>query len=356
MPDSIALQIGQENQIKVRNSTGSTIFNGKPVYTTGMTGNRPTVAYAKGDSPTTSRLLGLLTQDIANNADGKVTTSGYVRNIDTTGTPYGETWADGDELWVSKATAGALTKTEPSAPHHSDYVGQVVNSHATQGSILVHISRHHTLENLSDINGTALTTDGQIPNWNNTGGYFDFDKNINSYTPLTTTNLLQSSGVLTGGALSIGTGGAGVATTFTIASGTGQIVDNTVNPTTVTPVSWSAKTDVAVTNILTQLVTFVAIDSGGNVIQSATDFTPAQMREYIVIGVVVHSNQTTVNAVNQAQIVAYNMGNQLTDLMYSMGLFNVSGNIFSANGANLKINKSAGSIFRRGGKLYNPHG
>lgn len=171
--------------------------------------------------------------------------------------------------------------------------------------------------------------------------------------------LNQSSGVLTGGVLSIGTGGAGVATTFSITAGTGQIVDNTVNPTTVTAVSWTAQINVAVTNILTNLVTFVAIDSGGNVIQSTTDFTPVQMREYIVIGVVVHSNQTTVNAINQAQIVAYNQGNQLTDLMYSIGLFNVSGNIFSANGANLKINKSAGSIFRRGANYTtltdNPH-
>ena len=169
----------------------------------------------------------------------------------------------------------------------------------------------------------------------------------------------QSSGVLTGGTLSIGTGGAGVATTFTIAAGTGQIVDNTVDPSTVTAVSWSAKTDVAVTNILTQLVTFVAIDGSGNVVQSATDWTPVQQREYVVIGVAVHSNQTTVNAVNQTQVVAYAPGAQVSDLMYGLGLFNVSGNVFTANGANLKLNKSAGSIFRRGSNYTtladNPH-
>jgi hypothetical protein len=169
----------------------------------------------------------------------------------------------------------------------------------------------------------------------------------------------KSTGVITGGVLSIGTGGAGVATTFSITSGTGQIVDNTVSPNTVTAVTWTTKTDVAVTNLLTNLVTFIAIDSGGNVIQSTTDFTPAQMREYIVLGIVVHSNLTTVNAVNQAQIVAYNQGNQLTDLAYGLGLFNVSGNVFSPNGANLKVNKSAGSIFRRGANYTtlsdNPH-
>lgn len=174
-----------------------------------------------------------------------------------------------------------------------------------------------------------------------------------------TTDLLQSTGIFTGGVLSIGVGGAGVATTFTIASGTGQVVDNTVNPTTVTPVTWAAKTNVAITNLLTKTVTYVAIDSSGNVQQSATDWTPAQLRTYIEIGVVVHADQTVVNAVNQMQGVAYNALNQFQDLTYSLQGFNVGGNIFSANGANLKLNKSAGSVFKQGANYSsltnNPH-
>lgn len=210
MPDSITLQIGQENQLKARNSTGSTISNWKPVYESGMLGNRPTIALARWNVTATSYLLGLTTQDIANNADGKVTTSGYVRNINTTGTPYGETWADGDTLWVSKATAGAITNIEPSAPHHCDRIGSVVNAHATQGSILVSIDRHQTLENLSDVNGTALTTSGQIPNWNNSTGYFDFDKNINDYqsTLISGTNIktINSTSLLGSGDITISGG------------------------------------------------------------------------------------------------------------------------------------------------------
>jgi len=38
---------------------------------------------------------------------------------------------------------------------------------------------------LTDVDGTALSTDGQFPNWNNTQKYFDFDKNINDYVPYT---------------------------------------------------------------------------------------------------------------------------------------------------------------------------
>jgi hypothetical protein len=181
MPDDVTLQIGQELQLKARNNTTSTILNGYPVYSSGMLGNRPTIALAKGDADSTGKVLGLATQDIPKNNDGKITTFGYVRNINTTGTPFGQTWVDGDTLWVSKTTAGYLTNVEPAVPHHSDVVGQVVNAHATQGSILVNIRHHNTLEELSDINGTPLTTTGQFPSWNQTAGYFDFDDDILAY-------------------------------------------------------------------------------------------------------------------------------------------------------------------------------
>ena len=114
----------------------------------------------------------------------------------------------------------------------------------------------------------------------------------------------NSTGVKTGGVLSIGAGGAGVATTFTIASGVGMVVDNTTTPATLINVSWAAQTNVAVTNIATQPLTFVAIDSSGTVIQQATDFNGTDHRQYIVIGTVVHTNLTTVTAVNQAQHLA----------------------------------------------------
>jgi hypothetical protein len=181
MPDDVTLQLGQELQLKARNKTASTILNGYPVYSSGMLGNRPTIALAKGDADSTGKVLGLATQDIPKNGDGKITTFGYVRNINTTGTPFGQTWADGDTLWVSKTTAGYLSNVEPAVPHHSDIIGQVVNAHATQGSILVNVRHHNTLEELSDVNGTPLTTTGQFLSWNQTDGYFDFDDNILAY-------------------------------------------------------------------------------------------------------------------------------------------------------------------------------
>ena len=186
----ITQQIGQELFLKVRNPpAGSTITNASVVYISGRTGVFPDVALARSDSETTSAIVGIATQDIASPAFGYVTTLGYVRGIKTDYTGagiWGTTWVTGDTLYVSKTTAGQLTNIEPSAPHHSDVVATVGVVSATQGSILVNITKHKTFQELSDVNGTPLTTTGQIPVWDNTGGYFDFTSNISDFTSINT--------------------------------------------------------------------------------------------------------------------------------------------------------------------------
>ena len=197
----ITQQIGQELFIKAHNRTGATIPNGTPVYIDGRQGNRPKIWLAKSDSESTSAVIGVTTQDIENLHDGFVTTFGYVRQIKTN---YSG-WNEGDKLYVSKTTAGLLTNVEPAVPHHSDVVGQVAVLGAEGiGSIFVNISKHFTLEELTDVDGTPLTADGQIPVWNETNKYFDFDKNINDYKTFSgfenrtdSTISIDSSGVFT---------------------------------------------------------------------------------------------------------------------------------------------------------------
>ena len=198
LDSQVTLQVGQETLVRVVNKTGGNIVDGTPVYLSGAQGNRPKVGLARGNTHITGNSIGLATEHIADNQEGFVTVRGLVRDLNTTGSPYGETWADGDTLWVSKATAGYLTNAEPSVPHHSNRVGIVVRAHATQGQILVQVSQHCTLEELSDVDGTPLTTTGQFPSWHQTGGYFDFDKNINDYVKLDQT----TPQTITGGLLS----------------------------------------------------------------------------------------------------------------------------------------------------------
>lgn len=185
----VTMQLGQEMFIKVRNDAGgSTIANATPVYIAGRTGVFPEIAPAKSDSDTTSRCIGITTQDIDSPGFGYVTTFGYVRGIKTNyigSGVWGTTWSAGDRLYISKTLSGQLTNVEPSSPHHSDIVGIVGIVSSNQGSILVNIVPHKTLEELTDVNGTALITSGQFPVWNQDLKYFDFNYNIDDYVPYT---------------------------------------------------------------------------------------------------------------------------------------------------------------------------
>lgn len=184
----ITMQLGQEMFIKVRNQSGATITNGKVVYFSGRLWNRPLISLARSDVDATSRVAWVLTEDIASPADWFITTVWYVRQIKTdyTGSGiWGTTWVEWDLLYVSKTDAGVITNVEPSVPHHSDIIGTVgIVWWVGIWSILINLERHKTLEWLSDINGTPLTTTGQFPVWNQSSGYFDFTSNINDYTKI----------------------------------------------------------------------------------------------------------------------------------------------------------------------------
>ena len=136
------LQVGQETLIRVRNTTGSTLTNGSVVMSTGTIGNsgRITVANANVSSDNARYVLGILTEDIAAGADGFVTTFGKVRGINTTGSQYGETWADGDVLYVKDTGNGALTKVVPLDTQMKMPIAIVINAHATNGTLFIRVT------------------------------------------------------------------------------------------------------------------------------------------------------------------------------------------------------------------------
>lgn len=200
----VTMQIGQELPILVYNDTGVIIPNGSPVYIAGRHGHLPKVALARSDSETTADVIGLATQDIpATGAKtGYVTTFGYVRGIKTnySGTGnWGTTWAENDNLYISKTVAGQLTNVQPSAPHHSDIVGKVaiVGSLGT-GAIQVNIIYHKTVEELSDVDGTPINTTGQFLVWNQTNGYWDANYNITNYPTTSSLTFTQGSVLFAG--------------------------------------------------------------------------------------------------------------------------------------------------------------
>lgn len=134
---SVTLQVGQEELALVKNSTGTTITNGKVVMVVGSNGNSGNLLVALHDGTKSNAVptLGITTQDIANDASGFVTKSGKVRGLNTSGSTVGETWVDGDVLYVT--TGGSLTKVVPSDTALKMAIAVVINAHSTNGTLYV---------------------------------------------------------------------------------------------------------------------------------------------------------------------------------------------------------------------------
>jgi len=147
------LQVGQEMMYYAKNTSGAQIDNGTPCMFTGTVGASGKLEFGKavadGSFPS-SYMMGVATQDIANNDFGYVTSFGIVRQVNTTGSPYSETWNDGDLLYFDPATAGTWTKTQPSAPNLHNPVGVVINA-ATNGTIFVRMSINESLDGLQNV-------------------------------------------------------------------------------------------------------------------------------------------------------------------------------------------------------------
>jgi hypothetical protein len=121
-------------------------------------------------------LLGVAKQSFTNGQFGYVTWFGEVDGVSTTG------WAVGDILYFDNVTGG-LTNVAPLAPNRRIVIAAVeklATGMAQNGVLLVRPTFGLKLKELDDVNGTALTTTGQIPSYNASTGYFDFTENINN--------------------------------------------------------------------------------------------------------------------------------------------------------------------------------
>lgn len=175
---NVTLQIGQEQVARVVNKTATNITllesNYQAVRVTGAQGQRLKVDLALATNDLLSaETIGLVTETIANNQEGFITTSGLVRNINTTGSLQSETWADGDILYLSPTTAGNITNVKPTAPNHMVIIGYVVYAHITQGTIFVKVDNGYELDELHNVlinsvaNNDVLTYDSADSLWKN---------------------------------------------------------------------------------------------------------------------------------------------------------------------------------------------
>lgn len=147
------LQMGQELLIRVRNNSGSTISDGTAVMAIGTIGNsgRIVVDRANLTNSNAKMILGIVTESIADGADGFCTTFGKVRGIDTRGTAYGETWLDGDILYVKDSGNGALTNIEPLKTEVKLPIAIVIKAHSN-GTMFVRVISIDENATLAEIN------------------------------------------------------------------------------------------------------------------------------------------------------------------------------------------------------------
>lgn len=138
--------IARNLEVQVRNQSGSTIPAGSIVYISGATGNLPLITLAQANNDANSaQTMGFTATAIANNGTGYVIVRGELENIDTSAL------TEGVQLYLSPTTAGTWTTTKPFAPQHLVYVGIVIRSHPTLGTILVAVQNGYELDELHDV-------------------------------------------------------------------------------------------------------------------------------------------------------------------------------------------------------------
>lgn len=196
------LNVGQQIITRVVNKTVPLVPLTKAGYqvvlVAGATGQRLSVKLAKADNDANSAgTLGLVCENIAVNQEGFIISVGSLTEINTTGSLQGETWSDGDLLYLSPTTFGAITNVKPSAPFHEVRVGYVEYAHAIHGKIYVKIDNGYEIDELHNVEintGTLTNNDGLFYNlatttWQN--------KPINTalgYTPVTNARTLTING------------------------------------------------------------------------------------------------------------------------------------------------------------------
>jgi hypothetical protein len=140
---NITQQVGEEIFVYGKASAAITDSPLQIIYHTGTVGASGVITFAPTIVGITdvNAIVGVATEDLANNAFGRVTAFGTVRGITTNGSAFGETWADDDVIWYNPVT-GNPTKVEPVAPYIKIQIGTVINAGSGgSGSFHVEIIR-----------------------------------------------------------------------------------------------------------------------------------------------------------------------------------------------------------------------
>jgi len=176
-----------------------------------------------------------------------------------------------------------------------------------------------------------------------------FSQNGSGYSNVTRLRWLEGNmytGLLNGGVI-----GSSSSTVYTVSSGSGIIVDLNAslsdNPFPIIKyVNWNNLSASIAPQTGSYDQTFVGIDNTGNIYAQGTPFFDGQFDTLINIGVVLHQNRSTINAVKTQPSVAYGAVQRNNIFTRAFGPLKLSGFTLAASGS------STGSLIVGSGTAY----
>lgn len=141
------------------------------------------------------------------------------------------------------------------------------------------------------------------------------------------------------------------ATAFDISAGYGIIIKSSAGVEEVTSeryiVRLEAQTTIPATRLASDYITFISIDETGTISQKGS-ITSSELREEIIVGALVHIENTDIESTYACGISALKGSNNALDILCKLGAVNLEGNTYTPNGTNLSLDKSAGTTYRLG--------
>ena len=161
--------VGVDQHVLVLNKADTAMTKGQAVVASGSSGTRLSVTFGLGNSDSnTAETLGVVAEPISNNQQGHIITKGLLRAVNT------NAFNEGDILYISSVTPGALTNVRPIAPNHAVRIGYVIKKAGAGGGIIYvdplngfELGELHDVYTSSVTNNDFLVYDGGDKRWEN---------------------------------------------------------------------------------------------------------------------------------------------------------------------------------------------
>lgn len=161
-----------------------------------------------------------------------------------------------------------------------------------------------------------------------------------------------STGLITGGGISIDPDDP---SQFIIDTGTGQVVEPSDNGAYMFfPCRWDRKSVPAMIGTGPRHPVYISMDRTGAVYQQVSPIAQGDLFSRIVVGLISVAPSTgRVVATYSIPFSIQSPSTRMIQFFRALGMFNESGNVYGPHGADLKLSRTAGTVFRVGDNFAN---